>query len=48
MNAVMRVDEQIKNQDLAKELGDMNSVLQWKAFNMMKVRTDQNENSRGT
>ncbi|XP_062199900.1 protein ROOT INITIATION DEFECTIVE 3-like [Phragmites australis] len=34
----MTIDEQIKNQNLAKELGDMNSVLQWKALNVMEVR----------
>uniref|UniRef100_A0A0A9GK57 Uncharacterized protein n=1 Tax=Arundo donax TaxID=35708 RepID=A0A0A9GK57_ARUDO len=34
------IDEQIKNQDLAKDLGDRNTVLQWKALNVMEVRVD--------
>ncbi|KAK3164444.1 hypothetical protein QOZ80_1AG0018550 [Eleusine coracana subsp. coracana] len=40
MSVGMIVDEQIKNQGLAKELGEMNSVLQWKTLNMMELPRD--------
>ncbi|TVU03394.1 hypothetical protein EJB05_51085 [Eragrostis curvula] len=48
MSVGMIVDEQMKNQNMARELGDMNSVLQWKANNVMDIRADKDKLRRGT
>lgn len=37
----MNTEDQVKNQTMAKELTNMNMLLQWQVFDVMEVRASE-------